>query len=297
MLLPKIVYIETTNKCNARCVMCPHTKMKRPTGFMSQQIFERIIKTMKEFDLQDVRLFLHKEGEPLLDQNIIERISYAKRQLKGLKELVINTNAMLLTESMCVGLLESGLNTIYFSVDGATSQTYNNIRINLDYDTVINNIEKFFLLKKQYKSDIKIVMQMLTNENNYHEADLFRDKWQNEDCEIYIKKMHCYLDGNLSSFQKFKIDKQLNVCEDPFKIIIVYIDGSIGVCCWDYDNEYKIGNIEDDSLLGLFNNKSFNYLRDSQSKKECGSIVPCKRCMRIYGNDRITGIKSTKKCD
>ena len=54
------------------------------------------------------------------------------------------------------------------------------------------------------------------------------------------------------------------------------------------DNEYKIGNIQDDSLLNLCNNEKFNYLREMQSKKGCGDIAPCNRCMRIYGNDEIS---------
>ena len=43
MLIPELIYIETTNICNAKCIMCPHVKMKRPQGFMSQQMFKKAI--------------------------------------------------------------------------------------------------------------------------------------------------------------------------------------------------------------------------------------------------------------
>lgn len=79
--------------------------------------------------------------------------------------------------------------------------------------------------------------------------------------------MHCYLDGGNSSFVQNKKEKQSGVCQDPFRIMVIYSNGDIGVCCWDYNNEYKIGNIEDNTLLGLFNNPQFNYLRERQSKK------------------------------
>jgi len=288
MLMPEVIYIETTSVCNAKCIMCPHEQMERKQGTMSDSNFERTISTMQSINLTNLTLFLHKEGEPLLDRKIVERIKYAKANLKGLKELVINTNASRLTEDLSIGLLNSGLDTIYFSVDGATPETYNKIRVNLDYNKVEANIKNFFILKEKLRSNIKVIVQMVVSDDNRHEVELYNKKWQNEECNIFIKPMHCYLDGGRSSFPQINNTKQLHVCEDPFRMMVVYSNGDIGICCWDYDNEYKIGNIQDDSLLNLFNNEKFNYLREMQSKKECGDIAPCNRCMRIYGNDEIS---------
>jgi radical SAM protein with 4Fe4S-binding SPASM domain len=262
--------------------------MQRKKGMMAQQVFEKIIHSIKEINLDKIHLFLHKEGEPLLDSNIIERIKYTKTHLKGLKELAINTNAMLLTEDKSNGLLNSGLDTIYFSVDGASAEVYNKIRVKLNYDVVEANLKKFFELRLQHGNRIRVIMQMLTNKDNFHEVDMFKKKWQHENCEFYIKQMHCYLDGTSSSFPQNKNKKQLHVCEDPFRVVVIYINGDIGICCWDYDNAYKIGNINDDSLIRLYNNEKFTYLREMQLKKDCGHIIPCNRCMRIYGNDVIT---------
>lgn len=287
MFIPQVIYLETVNQCNARCVMCPHKHMLRPKGIMSQQLFEVAIQSISQVNLNEISLFMHKEGEPLLDPNIIERIKYAKKKLVGLKELGINTNAMLLTPELSEGLLSSGLDTIYFSVDGASPETYNKIRINLDYNTVETNLRYFFALKRQRGNRIRVIMQMLTNNENHYEVAAFKEKWQDEQCEFYIKQMHCYLDGEHSSFVQNEKTKQLHVCQDPFKVMVIYVSGDIGICCWDYDNEHKIGNINDDTLLGLFNNSHFNYLREKQLKKECENIIPCNRCMRIYGNDTI----------
>src|SRR3990170_3927583 len=290
-LKPTAIYIETTNKCNAKCIMCPNTKMTRKRAVMSEQIFEKTIDAISNLDLNDLQLFLHKEGEPLLDPDITARIKHAKNQLPNLKELIINTNAMLLTEKTSIELLESGLDTIYFSIDGASPETYNNIRLGLDYDSIASNVEKFFETHNKNKSNVKVIMQMLTDKHNMHEVDLFKKKWEDKKCEFYIKPMHCYLDGGSSSFQPDKSNYQLNVCDDPFRMMVIYADGSIGVCCWDYDNLYKVGHIDDDSLIKIFNNKKFTYLRDMQLKKNCSNIDPCNRCMRIYGNDTIAKLE------
>lgn len=174
MLTPQVIYLETVNHCNARCIMCPHKYMQRPKGIMSSRIFETALQSISQINLNKISLFMHKEGEPLLDPNIIERIQYAKRKLTGFKELGINTNAMLLTLELSEKLLNSGLDTIYFSVDGASPETYNKIRINLDYDTVETNLKYFFALKRCQENKIRVVMQMLTNQDNHHEVKIFK---------------------------------------------------------------------------------------------------------------------------
>lgn len=288
MLMPEVIYIETTSVCNAACIMCPHEQMERKQGTMSDLNFEATINGMKDIDLANLTLFLHKEGEPLLDRKLPDRIKYAKANLKGVKEVVINTNASRLTEELSVALINSGLDKIYFSLDGASPDTYNKIRIKLDYHKVVANIENFFRIKKEMKSNIKVIVQMVVSDDNRHEVEQYNEKWGKEDCNVYIKPMHCYLDGGRSSFPKVNTAKQLHVCEDPFRMMVVYSNGDVGICCWDYNNEYKIGNVQDDSMLNLFNNERFNHLREMQSKKECGEIAPCNRCMRIYGNDEIS---------
>lgn len=291
ILKPKVIYIETTNLCNAKCIMCPHEKMKRKKGIMPQNVFESTIEKCKDIDLSDVQIFLHKEGEPLLDPDIIQRIRYARKNLPHAMEIGINTNAMLLTEEMSRGLLQSGLDTIYFSVDGTCADSYNKIRVNLDYDIVENNLKNFFKLKEDLKSDIKVIMQMLVYRGNKDEVKIFKEMWKGKATEFYIKAMHSYLDGGMSSLTQQKSDVQLKTCEDPSKIIVIFQDGNAGMCCWDYDNFIKIGNIMENTILEIFNNEVFAKIRRIHSEKRCSELEPCNRCLRVYGRDAICSYK------
>ena len=83
---------------------------------------------------------MHKDGEPLLDKLLFKRIDYIKENLKN-SEVGLNSNAMLMDEEKARKICESGLDTISFSVDGASKQTYEYIRVNLNYDVVKKNIE------------------------------------------------------------------------------------------------------------------------------------------------------------
>lgn len=55
---------------------------------------------------------------------------------------------MLLTEDKAEEILNSRLDSVTFSVDGASSGTYENIRIGLKYETIKKNILSFFEKKR-----------------------------------------------------------------------------------------------------------------------------------------------------
>ena len=287
-MIPEVVYIETTNLCNANCIMCPHESMKRKKIVMAQEIFEQIIEGMKDIDLSNTQLFLHKEGEPLCDKHIAERISYAYKMLPNVKEIGINTNAMLLTREQADKLLDSGLNLIFFSVDGTTSETYDAIRINCHYNTVEKNIEYFLEERQRLGKDIRVVMQILLTEETRLQQEEYIKKWEKYNVEFYFKEMHCYLDGGNSSFEKPDFSHQTSCCKDPFRVIVYFADGNVGSCCWDYNNEYVVGNSKCLTLMDLFNGERIEYLRQKQKQLDCADIIPCNRCGRIYGKDKIS---------
>lgn len=286
-MLPKVLYIETTNLCNAKCIMCPHEKLYRKPEYMNDAIFEKSMKEIEKISLSGAQIFLHKEGEPLMDGQIMDRLRVAASKFAKDNEVGISTNGMLFTPDMADKFIETGANLIFFSVDGAEKEEYERIRVNLKYEVVEENILYFLKRCKNEKLNIRVVMQMLI-EGDDNESDKFIEKWKEYPCEFYIKEMHSYLDGGHSSQTKCISDSQINICDDPFRLIVIYTNGSVGLCCWDYNNEYSVGSIVDCSLLELFNSEKAEKLRNAITSRNCKEIVPCNRCAKIFGNDHIT---------
>lgn len=288
MLKPSVLYIETTNCCNAACIMCPNKLIRRRRGFMSDETFEQALRRCEDSGWENMQIFLHKEGEPLLDDKIVQRVAEAKKRLGASNKIGLNTNAMLLDENMAKALLSSGLDEIYFSLDGIDNESYGKIRVNLDYGTVVRNIKNFMQLRREGSVRLKVVMQMLIDSDSSPHVPVFFEQWGQYDCEIYIKRIHSYLDGGHSSLTKVLSQKQINICDDPNRILVIYIDGKTGLCCWDYNNEYSLGTIFNQSLNELFNNRKANAIRKAQTQYKGDKIVPCRRCARIFGNDIIS---------
>ncbi len=289
-MLPKVIYIETTNLCNAKCIMCPHERITRNPPYMKDEVFDKIVGELEKNELEGTQIFLHKEGEPLMDPKLMDRLTIVASKFAHKNEVGISTNAMLFSKKIADKFIDTGANMIFFSIDGVEKEEYERIRVNLKYDIVEQNIKYFLQRCKDEKLNIRVVMQMLIQSEN-NSSEKFIELWKQYPCEFYIKEMHSYLDGGHSSQTSCIGKSQINLCDDPFRLIVIYTNGNAGLCCWDYNNEYCIGNIMESSLYELFNGKKANNLRNAIVLKKCKKIVPCNRCAKVFGNDHITSYK------
>ena len=147
---PLYLQVELHQICNLRCEMCPITVPEARAKYitddhLSWELYEKIILEAEKYDCPS----LNPQGtnEPLLYQNLEDHIKFAKKH--GFIDIMMNTNATLLSEERSRKILESGLTRLRFSLDAATKETFEKIRVGADYESVMKNIERFVELRDQ----------------------------------------------------------------------------------------------------------------------------------------------------
>ena len=133
------VYVEATNRCNLECLTCIRNVWNEPLGQMDMAIFARIIDGLRVF-LPPPSIFFGGFGEPLAHPNIVEMVTRAKA-LGGRVELV--TNGTLLTREMSRHLIAAGLDMLWISLDGATPESYSDVRLGAALPEVLANLKAF----------------------------------------------------------------------------------------------------------------------------------------------------------
>jgi MoaA/NifB/PqqE/SkfB family radical SAM enzyme len=133
------VYIEPTNHCNLDCVTCIRNSWDEPLGNMSLESFFRIIKGLRAFS-PPPDIFLGGLGEPLSHPNIVEMVREAKT-LGSSVELI--TNGTLLNKTLSKQLIEAGLDVLWTSLDGATPESYKDVRLGAALPQVLANLREF----------------------------------------------------------------------------------------------------------------------------------------------------------
>ena len=133
------LYIEPTNQCNLDCRTCMHNICNEPPGKMSDAVFARIIEGLHDFSPPPT-VFFGGFGEPLSHPEIVSMVAQAKA-LRTPVELI--TNATLLTTDLSRELIRAGLDTLWVSLDGATPESYADIRLGAALPQVLENIALF----------------------------------------------------------------------------------------------------------------------------------------------------------
>jgi radical SAM protein with 4Fe4S-binding SPASM domain len=143
--LPKILYLESTNRCDLTCKGCIlYRGSWEPPRDISLKELAMITDQLPELE----QIFLHGIGEPLLNKAICEII----RHLKGRDVYVLfNSNGILLRGRRQHNLIQAGLDELRISLDAASSHGYRKIRNSDKFEQVIENIRSFILLQKQQR--------------------------------------------------------------------------------------------------------------------------------------------------
>jgi MoaA/NifB/PqqE/SkfB family radical SAM enzyme len=159
---PKYIEIEISTYCGFRCIFCEHTAWHQPSRNLSLADF---IKLTDQFDLKWVNLT--GEGDAFLNPDYLKMIKHLKHRNTSVF-LVDSFN--LINKDVARVLVESGVDGIYISMDGATKQTYESIKVGCDYDKVLTNIKNLLEIKKELKSPIpEICFRFVVNKKNINE--------------------------------------------------------------------------------------------------------------------------------
>ncbi len=116
----KVLFIRTTEKCNAKCFMCNFAGSTKGHTLTIEEM-KTLIKKIKG---KNFRLIRFTGGEPLLNINLPEMISMLKKE--GYLTSVI-TNGLLLPKKIDL-LAKAGLDQIIVSIDGSDENLNDNLR-------------------------------------------------------------------------------------------------------------------------------------------------------------------------
>jgi len=156
------VYIEPTDRCNLRCRTCIRNNWTEPLGRMSDATFSRIIAGLRAFPLP-LTVFFGGFGEPLSHPHIIDMVTQAKR-LGASVELI--SNGTMLTEKMSRRLMDAGLDVLWVSLDGATPESYEDVRLTEALPQIEENLARFHALRLNSGAKTELAIAFVAMRSN-----------------------------------------------------------------------------------------------------------------------------------
>lgn len=273
---PKLISLELTNACNARCIMCPRDQLTRKIGNLSMDVVEKLCKDAYKKPLRKINLFGF--GESLLHPKLIEIITYIKKALPEV-ELNLSTNAQLLDDELASKLLASRVDKINIDIDGVTKQTYEGIRKQLTFETVIENTKRLIDKRNRLSSNTEISVTIIAMDLTKEEIKPFKRFWAGIADTVYVNHYNTWTgvfpDRNIN---KPQIVTFTFPCKNPWREMIINYDGNVAFCCMDFNSTIVVGNIMNQSIEEIWRGEKMERLRQLHLNGRYKEIPICSRC-------------------
>jgi spiro-SPASM protein len=269
--------IEISRHCNFACVMCPNTKYEaNQKGNMSFELFQKIIDEISPFAKI---IKLHWIGEPLINKKIVQMIRYARK--KTTAKLFMSTNGSLLKGKLLEDIRTSGLDKIIFSLDGNSKDIFEKIRLNSNFDEVLENVNNFVDAVEK-KGGPHCEVKIIQFSSNQSEIDRFKRRWDRYKKTIVHVMWLSTWGGqlpelnNLSQHLSPYNSSKRSVCADLWFKMQIDWSGEVALCCWDWAGTASLGNVLNTSVQEIWNGDEIIKKRESQVRQEYQGI--CSNC-------------------
>ncbi len=249
--VPKTMLLDVTNICNHNCVFCAHSVMTRKKKLIDENFAMHILKEAYEAGVRETGFYMY--GEPLINQKLEEYVAYAKKC--GYEYTYITTNGSLLTRERAERLIDSGLDSIKFSINGATKESYLFAHGKDEFELVIENLIRLAEIRRAKNSGMKIYASMVLTKYTEKDGELLKEllggyvddfnilPYNTSDdfiCRELDQKMG--IEGSVRQFHKN------GLCFTPFNRIHVTCEGYLTLCCSDWRNYLVIADLNKMSL-------------------------------------------------
>ena len=286
---PKMLSVEVTSRCNLNCPFClvglqnslpstEHDLLPRGLGNMEFGLYEKIARDAVEFGIENMQL--HFQGEPLLHKQFPEMVRLAKRN--GMRTNVF-TNGLPLTEKMADAILDAGLDSLRFSVDGVSEEVYQKNRVGGQFHRVYKNMKMIAEKARASKSPILLEWQMIGMRNNEHEIDRAREMAREIGLNFFVKTFAVTNADSVPRNPKYQRKLHIKPCADIYRAIFVYWDGDVVPCCYDLDGKAIVGNLTRETLTEVWESPAYVDLRrriDNAYLKPDEEPELCKSCLK-----------------
>jgi len=266
--------IEITNRCNLRCPMCFINVVRQEFGFMTFDTFRRIIDEGISHHLYAINLCWF--GEPLLHPECFKFIRYAKD--KGILDIRMNSNGSLLDGEKIQQLLDSGLDLLIVSINGATKESYERMRKGVAYEKVVKNIEQLVEQRDRRGSSLSINLQFLHMKPTEDEVELFIKRWKGIVDSISIL---LYRNALGEEGEKYRVEDRPELvfpCPQLWQRLVLSWNGDIHMCCSEFAKEKVLGNVYSHSIQSIWKGDELNRIRKAHIDNRSHHLPICRKC-------------------
>ena len=300
---PKSVKIELTARCNLRCKFCAvRTRDKQASEDMDLDFFKNITMDMRMSGVEEIGMFYL--GEPFMNTDLlVEAVKWCKKI--GFPYTFITSNATLAYPENVERVMQSGLDSLKWSVNSATPEQFKeitgceqklmwkafdniknayHIRHVNNYKTTLSASSILYEGEQQKKMQEILNKYIIPNVDKHYWLPLYQ-------MSMYKDKIEAEMGYTPTAGNMGRIDEKTMLptrkplpCWSAFTEGHVRVDGGLSACCFGADDRFDMGLLDGKNFMQSWNSEKFQRLRVAQLKtiqegQDALKETPCQVCV------------------
>ncbi len=260
--------------------MCPNPKiLEEKKGYMDIELFRKIIQEIDRFGTSN--LMFVKQGEPLLHPQVIEFFSIL-RSAKNRQNVLWVSNGTTLTQDHIDALIEYEIDELNLSIDSLQPEIYFQIK-GFGLDKVLRGIERLQESKKRNKSELpRLSVNMVVRKDNVHELITAREYFKKQGIQHTVQRYNeTFTDIDLGT-TKWTLKEETMPprypCAHVFTNFVINYDGSVSLCCADWNSDFLVGDLYQKSIYDIWNGEKYRRIRNFHRTSQYDKVVICRSC-------------------
>ena len=198
---------------------------------------------------------------------------------KGMR-VMFSTNCTLLDDAMADAIMDSGVDLIIFSVNGATTDVYEAVHGRASYDQVIANIHAFLKQKCRRQARVLVVVQMIVLDETHLQVSTFYRMWRSiPGLDIVRVKKDVVCNYGMGAAEERRVRLRKNPCSrlwhgPPF----IDTNGSVYASPRVLYKAGPVGNLKEQSLADIWNGEQMQAMRRSHIDGDISGFAECVDC-------------------
>lgn len=257
----RFVSVETHTVCNQKCYFCPVAFAPRESYFMPTETFERIISELEAFRDTLEGVFVINYNEPTVDRRFVDQ---CRTVLDARLPLAVNTNGTGLTPGRVDQLMKTGvMRFLQINLSTIDREEYQRTRGVDQLDLVLRNLE----YAKHHRLAEEMAILVLGEHDDQHDRNFAAIQQRFAEGLFEVRRFDImdragHLDVGLKPERSPEI---LRGCENlgsrPLQHLHVSPQGECLLCCEDYDEKWKVGDLNRESIVEVLTGDRMAQLR------------------------------------
>lgn len=276
------IAIETSSMCNRKCFFCPNHHNARPDEEMPWPLLEKIIEELAAIKYKG-RITTYIYNEPLRDKRALEIIRYISRMLPRCC-IMLSTNCdYIKSRDQIAAIYDAGARQVIFNIysasDHLTGKRFDDgvAKAKARGDQIQQWIDELGLEQKKGMYDFAPRGARRGRVERKYGIKPGDNKLGQFELQNRSGKIGWFTEGLAEPLRK--------MCVRPFRMFNINWKGDALLCCNDYDGDLELGNVNDSTLLELWNSDAMNRYRLSLNRRN-RNVKLCAQC--DYGGGAYT---------